>query len=183
MCSVQGQMHSTYLPTAVPSLSVTSMVKGTANSMSVLRTSTWFSPSGTEYTAGAKNTLNSLSNMEKRKRKYAELHVRHVHFSCVHDIWPNIAWVHWPVFSWLCMWLHVWCTGDFFKETSRSVANLVCTHGAIQSVPGGRLFCTIQVLHENHETITWQWHHSVEARNLWLQCGTREWATCSKDGI
>ena len=70
-----------YLPTAVTSLSVTSMVKGIANSLSVLRTSTWLSPSGTEYTAGSKNTLNSLSNMEKRKRKYTEWHVRQVH-SC-----------------------------------------------------------------------------------------------------
>ena len=65
------------------------MVKGTANSLSVLRTSTWFSPSVTEYTAGSKNTLNSLSNMGKRKSKYTDLHVRHV-YSCVHNIDPTL---------------------------------------------------------------------------------------------
>ena len=54
-----------YLPTAVPFLSVTSMVKGTANSLSVLRTSTWFSPSGTEYAAGSKNTVKSVKHGEE----------------------------------------------------------------------------------------------------------------------
>ena len=45
------------------------MVKGAANVLSALRKRTSFSPSGTEYAAGSKNTLKSLSSMQKRKRK------------------------------------------------------------------------------------------------------------------
>ena len=67
MCTVQGKMYSTYLPTAVPSLSVTSMVKGTVKLLSVLSTSTWFSPSGTEYAAGSKNTDKSVKHGEEEE--------------------------------------------------------------------------------------------------------------------
>ena len=66
MYCTQGTKH---LPTAVTSMSVTSMVKGTANVLSALRKRTLSSPSGAEYAAGSINTLNSLSSMQKRKRK------------------------------------------------------------------------------------------------------------------
>ena len=65
---VQGK-DTKHLPTAVMSMSVTSMVKGTSNVLFALRTSTRFSPSGTVCVAGSKNTINSLSSMQKRKRK------------------------------------------------------------------------------------------------------------------
>ena len=151
-------MHSTYLPTAVPSLSVTSMVKGTANSLSVLRTSTWFSPSGTEYTAGSKNTLSSLSNMEERKWKYTEWHVRHV-YSCVHDIWPNVAWAHSSTFPWLrcdCMWGALVPFQRNFKKCGNSALDLWRLDNPFQ-----RANYSIE---QGFTWKSWQWCLSVKAK-------------------
>ena len=53
-------IHSIHLPTAVLSTSVTIAMKETSNGLSALRTSTWFSPSGTEWNVELKNTVMSI---------------------------------------------------------------------------------------------------------------------------
>ena len=53
-------IHSIHLPTAVLSTSVTITMKETSNGLSALRTSTWLSPSGTEWNVELKNTVRSI---------------------------------------------------------------------------------------------------------------------------
>ena len=53
-------IHFIHLPTAVLSTSVTITMKETSNGLSALRTSTWLSPSGTEWNVELKNTVKSI---------------------------------------------------------------------------------------------------------------------------
>ena len=58
-------IHSIHLPTAVLSTSVTITMKETSNGLSALRTSTWLSPSGTEWNVELKNTFTSILKDEE----------------------------------------------------------------------------------------------------------------------